>query len=137
MLGRIGKVFALGILLVLAGCASAGSVQNAPLHAGIGRTFEAGFDKTLAAAREAAVETGLQIESASQVDQDTWMIIGKKATSAFSWGELVRVVVIRDSAERTTVRVHSARRIKTNITAKGDYANSILSNIELKLSIAA
>lgn len=53
------------------------------------------------------------------------------------WGELVRVVVIRDSAERTTVRVHSARRIKTNITAKGDYANLILSNIELKLSISA
>lgn len=128
------SIWLVAVLLVLGGCSSAAKVQNAPLHAGTGRTFEAQFEKTLSAAREAVVETGLQIESASQVDSDTWMIIAKKGTSAWSWGELVRVVVVRDGDAKTTVRVHSARRVGTNVAAKGDYALSILSNIELKLS---
>lgn len=122
------------LLLGLGACSSATKVQNAPLHAGTGRTFQARFEATLTAAREAVVETGLQIESASQVDGDTWMIIAKKGTSAWSWGELVRVVVVRDGDAQTSVRVHSSRRVGTNVTAKGDYALSILSNIELKLS---
>jgi len=133
----IRAVVQLVILTVLAACASPTSVQNAPLHAGVGRTYQAAFERTANAAREAVVETGLQIESASQVDATTWLIVSKKGTSAFSWGEVVRVVVIRDSPTETTVRVHSARRISPNITAKGDYANSILSNVELKLTTGA
>ncbi len=120
-------------LLLLAGCASQAGVQNAPLHAGIGRTFEADFDRTLDAAREAAVESGLRIESASQVDDDTYMIMTKATTSAWSWGEIVRLVVVREAEDSTTVRVYSKRKVSMNVTARGDYSNTILSNIELKL----
>ena len=116
-----------------AACSSQAGVQNAPLHAGVGRTFESDYNKTLGAAREAAVEAGLQIESATQVDPDTYIIMCKAGTSAFSWGEIVRLVVVKENDTSTTVRVYSKRKSAVNIAAKGDYSNTILSNIELKL----
>jgi hypothetical protein len=119
-----------------AACSSQSSVQNAPLHAGVARTFEAEYNKTLGAAREAAVEAGLQIESATQVDPSTYMIMCKAGTSAFSWGEIVRLVVVKEADASTTVRVYSKRKSAVNIGAKGDYSNTILSNIELKLRTA-
>lgn len=121
------------LLLAVSGCASPKSVQNAPLHAGLARTFQSDYDSTLDAAREAIIEAGLQIESASEVDDNTYMIIAKKGTSMVSWGGVVRVTVISVNPEETTVRVVSERRLATNVTAKGDYSNAILSNIELKL----
>ena len=131
------KIFNLFIFIlffsIVIGCATTSSVQNAPLHAGVARTYEADFDRTLKAAREALVEAGLQIENVNQVDNDNWMILGKKGTSAWSWGELARVVVTRDNPTATTVRVYTQRKSAVNIAAKGDYSNSILSNIELKL----
>jgi len=62
------------------------------------------------------------------------MIIGKKSMSAWSYGELVRVLVTRKGAQQTEVRVFTKKRVSINPTAKGDYSNSILSNIELKLT---
>lgn len=108
-------------------------MQNAPLHAGTARTFKAGFDATLRAAREATVEAGLQIEKVTQTDDNSWMIIAKKSTSAWSFGELVRVMIVKKSAASTEVRVHTKRRVSINLEAKGDYSTAILSNIELKL----
>ncbi|MFQ5627467.1 MAG: hypothetical protein ACE5I1_01805 [bacterium] len=122
------------ISMIMNNCASTAAVQNAPLHAGVGRTFNASFDRTLKAAREAVTEAGLQIESASQMDENTWMILGKKSMSAWSYGELVRVLVSRKGAQRTEVRVFTKKRVSINLTAKGDYSNAILSNVELKLT---
>jgi hypothetical protein len=108
-------------------------VQNAPLHAGDGRTFEANFDRVLGAAQDAMGDTGLKVESSTQVDANTYMLMGKAGTSAFSWGEIVRVVVLRDSPTNTTVRVYTRRKSAVNIAAKGDYSNTIFSNIDLRL----
>jgi hypothetical protein len=114
-------------------CSSQSGVQNAPLQAGIGRTFDATYEKTLGVAREAAIESGLKVESATEVDPNTYLIMCKASTSAWSWGEIVRLAVIRASDTQTTVRVYSKRKSAVNIAAKGDYSNTILSNIELKL----
>lgn len=45
---------------------------------------------TLTGAREAIIEAGLRFESDQEVGQGIWVIMAKKETSAFSWGELVR-----------------------------------------------
>ena len=120
-------------VLFLPACATVGGIQNAPLTAGVTRTFDAGFDNTVKAARESVVEAGLQIESVREVDANTFFIIGKKGTSAFSWGELVRVAVMREGENRTRVAVHTQRRVATNVTARGDYSEPILSNLARKL----
>lgn len=121
------------LLLALASCTSTNKIQNAPMHAGVSRTFESDYNQTLQAAREAMVESGTAIESASEVDDGNYIIIGKQGTSAWSWGEMVRVVVTKVNDGETTVRVYTEKKISVNVTAKGDYSQSILSNIELKL----
>ena len=122
------------VVACLTGCATTGSMKSAPLSEGIPQTYTADFDSTLKAAREAVVEAGLQIEEVNKIDETNWTILGKKPTSAWSWGELVRVSVEQSSETTTTVRVLTKRRLATNVTAKGDYSKAILSNIELKLS---
>ena len=61
------------------------------------------------------------------------MIVEKKGASAFSWGELERDVDERTSSEKVSVRVLTKRKLATNVTAKGDYSDTIFSNIELQL----
>ena len=108
-------------------------MRNAPVDEGVAQTFHGDYDRILKAARESVVEAGLAIEEVDKMDDKTWMIIAKKGASAFSWGELVRVVVQNGDADSTTVRVLTQRKMATNVTAKGDYSKSILSNMELKL----
>lgn len=116
-------------------CSSMNSVQNVPLHAGVARPYPADFGVVLRLAREAVLESGLRVESAYQVDESTWIIMAKAPTSWWSMGEMVRVTVERGARE-TTVRVYTRRKLATNVAAKGDYANTILSNLELKLRSA-
>jgi len=120
-------------LLLSIGCATTGTMRNASLDEGIPRTFAASFDLVLKAARESVTQSGLQVEEVNQLDDETWVIIGKKDASAWSWGELVRVTVQKKSESETLVRVFTKRKLATNITAKGDYSHSILSNIDLNL----
>ena len=126
---------AMTAVIVLSACATTGGMRSAPLAQGTPRTFSAEYDKVLKASREAVVEAGLAIEEVTKVNEQTWMIIGKKGASGFTWGELVRVVVEQTAPTETTVRVYTQRKLATNITAKGDYSDAILSNIELKLKV--
>jgi hypothetical protein len=115
------------------GCASAGGMRSAPLDLGVARTFDASYDRVLRAAREATVASGLAIDSFEQPDSITAVIVAKKGTSAFSWGELVRLVVQEVDSTHALVRVYSKRKLATNVTARGDYSTTIFQNVELSL----
>ncbi len=112
-------------------------VKNAPLHAGESRTFKAAYKDLVKFSRQAMVDAGLEMESVEKVDEDTYMLIGRTRASGWSWGELVRVVVLRneDDPNKNIVRVYTKRRVGTNVTAKGSYTNTILSNIEAKIEL--
>jgi hypothetical protein len=111
-------------------------IKNAPLHAGESRSFEAPFKDLVKFSREAMVDAGLEMESVEKVDEDTYMLIGKTRASGWSWGELVRVVILQEEdADKNTVRVYTKRRLGTNATAKGSYTNTILSNIAAKIEL--
>ena len=107
-------------------------IQNTPLHAGISRTYGEEYKSVIKTAREVMVESGLIMEYTSKIDDETYMLIGKTRAGGFSWGELVRVVVIKDKPSETTVRVLTNKKVKLNVTAKGDYSNSILSGMDMK-----
>lgn len=121
------------LLFSTVACATTGGMKSAPLSEGVAKTFSGNFDQILKASREAVVEAGLAIDEASKVDEKTWMIIGKKGASGWSWGELVRVVVHQTAPSQTSVTVFTQKRVSVNVTAKGDYSTAILSNVELKL----
>lgn len=91
------------------------------------------YDTILKAARDATVASGLHLESVDKVDDHTWTILAKKDASTWSWGELVRVVIQQTSADTTTVRVISKKRMATNVGARGDYSQAIFNDMELKL----
>ncbi len=76
------------------------------------------------------------IEGVDQVAADTWMIVGKKGVSAFSWGELVRAVVQQDSSRGVAVHILTQRRLVTNIIARGDWSQQILGQVDLILGQA-
>jgi hypothetical protein len=129
----VPRYVALVAAAAISACASTASIKSEPLDAGVSRTFEGSYDRVLRAARDATVAAGLAIDSYDQVNAATAVIVGKKGASAFSWGELVRVVVQQTDSAHVTVRVYTARRVATNITARGDYSTTIFQNIELGL----
>jgi hypothetical protein len=53
--------------------------------------------------------------------------------SMSSYGELVRVTVQGMSESETEVKVYTKRRLATNVTARGDWADTVFSNIALQL----
>ena len=126
----------IGLTNAVAQSGKINKIRNAPLHAGEGRNFDIGYKKAIKFAREAVSEAGLILESSEKVDDENYMVIGKAKTSAWSWGELVRVIITNDSDgenEEVTIKVYTQKNIKINITAKGNYTQTILSNIEAKV----
>lgn len=112
---------------------SMNKVKNAPLHAGDARTFDQPFKTMIKYSRDACTEAGLVMESSERIDDDTYMILSKAKTSAFSWGEIVRVVLEQKDPVKTVVRVYTRRRVGINIAAKASYTNTIFSSIESKI----
>ena len=82
------------------------------------------------AARQAVLSAGLEVDTVSQLDSLTWMIIAKKGMSLFSYGELVRVVVQQTPEGPVAVRVFTKRRLATNITATGDWSGRIFEQLD-------
>jgi hypothetical protein len=123
---------AFGLVALLA-CATSGALKQEPLDQGVSRTFTGNYDTILKAARDATVAAGLHLESVEKVDDRTWTLIGKKDASAWSAGELVRVIVQQTGPDSTAVRVISKKRLATNVAARGDYSAAILNDMELKL----
>ena len=103
------KAGAVVVLTVFLGCATSGGLRQEPLNAGETRNFAGSYDAILKAARDATVASGLHLESVDKVDDHTWTILAKKDASAWSWGELVRVVIQQTSADTTSVRIISRK----------------------------
>src|SRR3989339_1498896 len=118
-----------GLTLILTACASTGGMRVEPLDTGVLREFNGDYATVLRAARNAVTAAGLAIDSYQEVNDSTAVIVAKKEASAWSWGELVRVVVQKSTDDRVGVRVLTRRKLATNITAKGDYSETIFSNI--------
>ncbi len=125
-------IIILGLQTNMAQQGKINKIRSAPLHSGESRTYTSDYKTIVKYAREAVTEAGLSIESSEKLNDETYMIIGKAKVSAWSWGELVRVVLINDN-EKVTVRVYTKKAVKINITAKGNYTQTILSNIEAKI----
>ena len=108
-------------------------LKNAPPEAGALQEFEDTYERVLEAVRKAIVSAGLAIKETDAVGENQTTILAEKGISALSWGELVRVVVQRSSAHQTVVRVLTMRRLAMNITAKGDYSETVFASISKSL----
>jgi hypothetical protein len=119
--------------MAAAGCATVSTMKEAPPYGEVARSYSGDFTRVVEAARDSLLELGLTIEDFSQVNDRCWRIVATAGMSAFSWGELVRVLVERRQAAEVEVRVLTRRRLATNIFAKGDYAPDIYPRMDWKL----
>lgn len=131
MARQVWKVCRLAALAaIMAACASTGGMRSQPLDAGETKIYAAPLNTVAPAARQAVLAAGFDVDTVSQPDSLTWMIIAKKGISLFSYGEVVRVVVQQTPEGAVVVRVFTKRRLATNITAKGDWSTPIFDQLD-------
>jgi hypothetical protein len=126
-------VMSLAAFVLITGCGTTSGIRSQPLDTGEEREFPGDYATVLRATRDAVVNAGLAVDSFEEPSPRTAIIVAKKGVSGWSWGELVRVVVEQRSSQCTAVRVLTRRRVATNIAAKGDYSETIFTNIDLAL----
>lgn len=98
------------LALALAACASAATVRQQPIDAGVGRSFQAPYEQT-----KAAVLTSLTQLKLTPVEQeerpDGHSIVIGRPPHGFSWGEVGRIFIEKSAEKPTAVRVVYEKRI--------------------------
>jgi hypothetical protein len=128
------KRIALLGLVLLAGCAGMGSVEDAPPDKGVSNTYHAPYEATTAAALETMKALNLTVKDQLDTEGNT-AITFVKSMSAFSWGEVGRVMVKRLDAGSTQVTVLASKRYKVQVTGstQNDFARQIFAGISERL----
>lgn len=134
---RVTMSFVMLAMVIFAGCATTATIRNAPLSAGNARMYRVDFETLTRFAREAVLETGLGIVQYEVTPDGCAMIIARKDMSAWSSGELVRVLIEGASDKQSRVTVYTQKVVATQVLAKGDYSPDIFSRIDLKISRVA
>ena len=111
------------------------TVTSAPKDSGVSRVFTEDHELVKAAALASMQNLNINIKETSQTP-DGFAITFTKAISAFSWGEVGRVLVTQNDDGSSEVFVHSAKRSTYQITGadEQDFANSIFRGMSEILS---
>ena len=117
-----------------ASCSTSQSIRGASLSNGIEQTFNREMTVVLPALRQALKEEQMTITFDSTYDEKTHILIGETPVSGFSWGEVIRVVAIKRSDDKTALRVLTERKMATNVLANGDYSTNLFFKVGQKLS---
>ena len=119
----------------LSACATTDTVANAPVASGATQDYSAPYDVVKAAALESVQRLNVDIQGSDETDE-RFQIRFSKAISAFSWGEVGVVNVVRVDDHTTRVYVHTSKRDQMQITGTSErqFANQIFANITESLS---
>lgn len=133
----IALSLALSPLLAVAGCATSSTVQSAPLTQGVSHDFDASYDQVKAAAMAAVGQLDVDIQGSDETDE-RFQIRFSKRISAFSWGEVGVVNVIRVDDQHTRGFVNSEKRDQMQVTGTSErqFADRIFANITESLAHA-
>jgi len=130
---RSVRFLPLALAVPLAACATMGGLRDQPLTAGVPRVFPAPLDRTVEAARQAMSGAGIDLREQWHPSPDSWMLLGEKGMSLWSYGELVRVVAQRTDSAQTGVYVITQRRLATNIVAEEDWSVALFDRMAATL----
>jgi hypothetical protein len=124
------------LLFVLGACATSESVQNARVDAGVVEAFDAPYDRVAAATLETIRGLGVNITSTEQEAGGLRVMVSKPAT-AFSWGEVGRIMVERAPEPPTPVRVLWEKRSQMQITGTGqaEFSQNLFAGIRQRLAL--
>ena len=133
VLRKLAILFAGAVFL--AACANLDTVTNAPKQAGISKTFSEDYELVKAAVLGSMQSLNINIKEPAETPNG-YAIAFTKSVSAFSWGEVGRVLVSKNSAGGARVFVHSEKRSKYQITGadESDFADQIFAGVDEILS---
>lgn len=134
MVARRIFVAALCVSLLTA-CATGAGLDRRPLDSGVSRDFEASFDRVSAAADQTMSGMSITVQG-SRMEGASRVINFTKTISAFSWGEVGRVVITPVDGDTTRVFVDSEKRHQLQVTgtSEAQFAGQIFSGIEGRLA---
>lgn len=112
---------AIAITMILAACTTADAVRDAPADAGVVLAFDAPYDRVAAATLDALNRLNLPITDLEGKPAGLIIQLAKPQT-AFSWGEVGRVIVEHRAAPPIPVRVYWEKRSQMQITGTSQRA---------------
>ena len=120
---------------VLVSCANINTVTNAPKSEGVTQVFTEDYELVKTAVLASMQGLNINIKETRET-KDGFAITFTKSISAFSWGEVGRVLVTKNAHGIPQVYVHSEKRSKYQITGanENDFANSIFNGVREILS---
>ena len=124
-------------LQCIAGCANVHTVRSDLRNtldsdnSIISRYFKADNEQLKKTVLTVMQDYGMIIQRVEDANSDEFMIIAEKGITAWSWGEVVGVMIKKVEEDTSLVKVISKRKLSTNITAK-DWTIDILSGISAR-----
>ena len=119
--------------LTLSGCASESTISEVSQETGETQAFSASRTDVVAASVATFAELGLNLKDTKEANGATTLVFSKPV-SAFSWGEVGKVVV-QDQSGGVAVTVVASPRTVTSIfaTTQATFAQQIFAGISAKL----
>jgi hypothetical protein len=121
-------------MLALAACMPADAVREAPVDAGLARSFDAPFEAVVAATLDSLIALKLSVRTEERVS--SLHIQVAKTQTAFSWGEVGRVIIERRPAPPTPVHVFWEKRMRVQLTGtdQQEFARDLYKGIDERLT---
>jgi hypothetical protein len=121
---------ALGVALISRN--SVGTLRDRPLYHGLWQEFPEPAETTTRLARESLRTSGLNVVEEFRPASSTTVLFAESGMGAWTFGEVVRVVVTETGPSRSSVRVISEPKLKANSTAR-DHAPDVISEIAAQM----
>ena len=102
-------------MLALSGCASESTIEESSVERGQSQSFSASIESVEAAAIATLSDLGLNLKNTTRAADGVVTLVFSKPVSAFSWGEVGKIV-ISGSPSTTVVTVVSSKRVAFQIT---------------------
>lgn len=119
---------------LLGACATAATLATRPLDSGTSMEFAAPAPQLAEVTKKALVGLSLPITTAVQ-NGDSTVITFEKGMTAFSWGEVGRVVVtpVSDTTSRVFIDTEKRSQMQLTGTSEADFARDIFAAIKMRL----
>ena len=111
-------------LLMFISCADMNTVEVAPTNEGISRVYSEDYELVKAAVLASMQSMNINIKRTNQ-SSEGFSIMFTKSISAFSWGEVGRVLVVDRQDAGSEVFVHSEKRLKHQFAGANEREFSI------------
>lgn len=120
---------------LLGACATAGTLSGRPLDSGTSMDFAAPAPRVAEAAKQTLLALSLGITNAGDHAGST-IINFQKSMTAFSWGEVGRIVVtpVNDASARVYLDTEKVSQMQITGTSEADFSRDIFSGIKERLA---